>query len=275
MSMNLGEKIAWLRKKNNMTQAELGDAVNVTYQAVSKWERGESLPDFDTISKISKLFQVPISYFDEGGEDQVDGPPAPTQQTAEMIGMCVQCGKVVHEGEAAETAPKLICNACAELNRNAEKQRKIDAENKKAAEKEKAEAAVKYEKTPQLRIAYFYHSRRHSIRSFSGAVASALQLGSIRIYFSCRDNTYGHRVHLYGSNDLGRHGARSLHGRRSCHELAGHYIFALARRTAVFNSNENLFKPRRRARVCRFYNRMRNLGALHCAVRVRPVALAV
>jgi len=145
--MNLGEKIAQLRKKNNMTQAELGDVLNVTYQAVSKWERSESLPDFDTISKISKLFQVPISYFDEGGENQFDpATAAAVQQSAEIIGMCVQCGKVVHEGEAAETTPKLICKACAELNLNAEKQRRIDEENKKAAEVKRAQDSIKYEK---------------------------------------------------------------------------------------------------------------------------------
>ena len=67
--MNCGEKISRLRKSNNMTQAELGDALSVTYQAVSKWERGESQPDFDTISKISKMFQVPISYFEDGSDD--------------------------------------------------------------------------------------------------------------------------------------------------------------------------------------------------------------
>ena len=63
--MTCGDKIAKLRKQRGMTQAELGNELNVTYQAVSKWERSESHPDFDTISRISKLFQVPISYFEE------------------------------------------------------------------------------------------------------------------------------------------------------------------------------------------------------------------
>ena len=46
--MNNGEKIASLRKAKGMTQAELGAELNVTFQAVSKWERGESYPDFAT-----------------------------------------------------------------------------------------------------------------------------------------------------------------------------------------------------------------------------------
>lgn len=37
--MNIGKTIAELRKKNNMTQSEVADHLNVSYQAVSKWER--------------------------------------------------------------------------------------------------------------------------------------------------------------------------------------------------------------------------------------------
>ncbi|MDE5755801.1 MAG: helix-turn-helix domain-containing protein [Clostridia bacterium] len=136
--MNCGEKIARLRKQNNMTQAELGEALSVTYQAVSKWERSESLPDFDTISRISKLFQVPISYFEEGGEEQVasdmtattaDSATSTATPIADIIGMCVHCGKVVREGEEETKEPKLICKACAELARQ-EAERRILAEKR-------------------------------------------------------------------------------------------------------------------------------------------------
>ena len=143
--MTCGEKIARLRKQNNMTQAELGDSLSVTYQAVSKWERGESLPDFDTISRIAKLFQVPISYFEEGGEEHVDADTqaaAATAATAEssiasndILGMCVNCGKVVREGEEEITHPKLVCKACAELARQ-EAERRILAEKKEKQRKE-------------------------------------------------------------------------------------------------------------------------------------------
>ncbi len=66
--MNCGEKIADLRKKRGMTQDELGKAMNVSYQAVSKWERDESQPDFETMTKIANLFGVPLGYFADGGE---------------------------------------------------------------------------------------------------------------------------------------------------------------------------------------------------------------
>ena len=58
--MKLGQVIAELRKQNNMTQAEVADALHISYQAVSKWERGESLPDITLLPGISELFQISI-----------------------------------------------------------------------------------------------------------------------------------------------------------------------------------------------------------------------
>ena len=143
--MNYGGKIARLRKKNNMTQAELGEVLNVTYQAVSKWERGESQPDFDTLSKISKLFKVPISYFEDGAEEEIAESEASATATAvesesvpqaqpEMLGVCVQCGKVVREGEEECANPKLICKACAELNRQEVERHILEEKRRKDAE---------------------------------------------------------------------------------------------------------------------------------------------
>ncbi|MBQ9716709.1 MAG: helix-turn-helix transcriptional regulator, partial [Clostridia bacterium] len=49
MKNNLGETIRRLRKMKNITQETLADAVGVTIPAVSKWERGECLPDVTLI----------------------------------------------------------------------------------------------------------------------------------------------------------------------------------------------------------------------------------
>ena len=64
---SIGEKIVELRKVKGCTQADLGAYLNISYQAVSKWERGESCPDFTTMSKLAQYFGVPINYFEEGG----------------------------------------------------------------------------------------------------------------------------------------------------------------------------------------------------------------
>ena len=46
-----------LRKKNNLTQKQLADKYNVTYQAVSKWENGKNMPDFlGTLQRVERFF---------------------------------------------------------------------------------------------------------------------------------------------------------------------------------------------------------------------------
>ena len=42
---NIGQKICKFRKEKNMTQLELADRLNISFQAVSNWERGQSMPD--------------------------------------------------------------------------------------------------------------------------------------------------------------------------------------------------------------------------------------
>lgn len=55
---NIGERIYRLRTQNNMSQDMLADALNVSRQAVSKWENNISVPDLDKISALSSLFSV-------------------------------------------------------------------------------------------------------------------------------------------------------------------------------------------------------------------------
>ncbi|MBE6787848.1 MAG: helix-turn-helix transcriptional regulator [Ruminococcaceae bacterium] len=56
----IGKNLQYLRKKNKFTQSELGEKLNYSDKAVSKWEKGESLPPIDVFYKISKLYNVSI-----------------------------------------------------------------------------------------------------------------------------------------------------------------------------------------------------------------------
>ena len=85
-NVTLGNKIAALRKSKGITQADLGTYLNISYQAVSKWERGESAPDFETLSKIAKYFNVPINYFESTTTAASTQVPTPTQQK-NMLGV--------------------------------------------------------------------------------------------------------------------------------------------------------------------------------------------
>ena len=60
--MNLNEKIQTLRKDRGLSQEQLADQLNVTRQAVSKWETGEGLPDIENILQLSELFGVSVDY---------------------------------------------------------------------------------------------------------------------------------------------------------------------------------------------------------------------
>lgn len=60
--MNIADKIQYLRKQSNLTQEQLADKLNVSRQALSKWELGVSMPEADKIIQISDLFSVSTDY---------------------------------------------------------------------------------------------------------------------------------------------------------------------------------------------------------------------
>lgn len=61
--MRVGDLIKKLRKKNNLTQAELAKKLNVAPTAVSAWERHENRPLIDKIVMMSEMFGVPLTEF--------------------------------------------------------------------------------------------------------------------------------------------------------------------------------------------------------------------
>lgn len=56
--MTLGERLCKLRKEKGLSQEEAADKINVTRQTISKWELDQSLPDFDKIVPICKLYGI-------------------------------------------------------------------------------------------------------------------------------------------------------------------------------------------------------------------------
>lgn len=62
---NIGSKIAKARKEKDMSQAQLAERLFISPQAVGKWERGESVPDIVTISRLAEILGVDLNYFSE------------------------------------------------------------------------------------------------------------------------------------------------------------------------------------------------------------------
>lgn len=60
--MKLSEKIVTLRKQRGLSQEELAGKLNVSRQAVSRWEVGSALPDASNVLQLSKLFEVTADY---------------------------------------------------------------------------------------------------------------------------------------------------------------------------------------------------------------------
>lgn len=170
--MELGDKIAALRKTHGMTQAELGAELNVTFQAVSKWERDESLPDFATVSKMAKLFGVALEYFADDTDGADGNPPIATAENAvaadgadaqngevnandeqcataenaaapiepKMLGVCTKCGRVVYEGQQSGVTKALVCKTCYERVRETVVKKREEEAKKRAEETKKKQA---------------------------------------------------------------------------------------------------------------------------------------
>ncbi len=69
--MNLGEKIYELRSKKGVSQEEMAFELNVSRQAVSKWETNQSLPDLDKIIALSDYFDVTLDELVKQSETSV------------------------------------------------------------------------------------------------------------------------------------------------------------------------------------------------------------
>lgn len=59
----IAENISALRRSSGLTQAELAERLNYSDKAVSKWERGDSIPDVLVLAELAEMFSVTVDYF--------------------------------------------------------------------------------------------------------------------------------------------------------------------------------------------------------------------
>mgnify|MGYP000307971175 CR=1 FL=1 len=74
ISSLIGDNIKFYRKKNQLTQDDIAEACNVTRQAVSKWENGESLPTVDNLYALSRLLHTSVDDILIGEKERDDEP---------------------------------------------------------------------------------------------------------------------------------------------------------------------------------------------------------
>lgn len=90
--MTVGDKLLDLRKKKGLSQEEVANLLNVSRQTISKWETGESKPDFDKIVPICNLYEISTNYLltDEVIEEkQVEEKSVKNNSSAKNIAIAV------------------------------------------------------------------------------------------------------------------------------------------------------------------------------------------
>lgn len=67
----VGKQIALLRTNKGITQAELGTRLSISFQAVSKWERGETLPDVGILTDLADILETTVDNILRGGKTSI------------------------------------------------------------------------------------------------------------------------------------------------------------------------------------------------------------
>ena len=80
--MTLEKKLACLRKREGLSQAEVSEALDVSRQAVTKWETGTSRPSIENLQSLSRLYNVPLEYLLDESGDELPAPAAPAAERA-------------------------------------------------------------------------------------------------------------------------------------------------------------------------------------------------
>ena len=66
--MTLSDRLQVLRKSHNLSQEQLAEKLNVSRQAISKWESGQANPDINNLLKLSDIYEASTDYILTGKE---------------------------------------------------------------------------------------------------------------------------------------------------------------------------------------------------------------
>lgn len=90
--MTLGEKIRTLRKNAQLSQEALAEQLDVSRQAVSKWENDNGLPETEKLIKMAKLFHVSLDIFINDAEDIAPSASAASADNDEQLSLAAAEG---------------------------------------------------------------------------------------------------------------------------------------------------------------------------------------
>ena len=78
--IKIGKFISECRKKNNLTQMQLAEKLNITDRAVSKWEKGNGIPDTNLLPKLCEIFEVSIDELLSGEKITIENKSQKNEQ---------------------------------------------------------------------------------------------------------------------------------------------------------------------------------------------------
>lgn len=91
--LTVAQNIFYLRTQNKMTQLELAQKLNYSDKAISKWERGDGIPDAYVLKKISELFGVTVDYIlTEHNEQERKVDTKPARKAKAMLANVIMIG---------------------------------------------------------------------------------------------------------------------------------------------------------------------------------------
>lgn len=105
--MEIGSNLKKLRTSKGMTQKDLADSLNVSSQAVSRWENNEVEPDISTLSKLSSIFEVPVDAIINGNFEKKEDAKQEATEAAVLAGTIAAAAQAKSADESQHT-----CEAC-------------------------------------------------------------------------------------------------------------------------------------------------------------------
>ena len=70
--MSLAEKLVALRKQKGLTQMDLAEQLNVSRQAISRWEVGAAVPSIDNLRILSDIYEISVDYLLDDDTSNID-----------------------------------------------------------------------------------------------------------------------------------------------------------------------------------------------------------
>ena len=116
--MSIGERITQLRKEQNISQVQLAKALDVSRQAVSKWETGQSIPDMVKLIQLADLLKTDTEYLATGRHSTLKSPPT-VVTVVEKVDTIVE--KIVEKPVVVEKRVEIEVEKVVEVERVVEK----------------------------------------------------------------------------------------------------------------------------------------------------------